>query len=399
MTLRKLMGRKLRWLIATAGLAIGIVAGVRAADFHGFSPTDFNGEMLSAPALQAMTADAIAKTKPHNGHSYVFGFANLERDIPFGVRVEQGIRANAEAAGVHLVVADNRLDGPTALANAQSFVRRNVDFVIEFQTDVNFGPTIMRQFDDAKIPVIAIDIPMPGATFFGANNPRSGFMGGSYLGEAAIAKFGAAKAASGYLVVGDLPQSGAIPAMRTGGEVAGFAAVVSDMPKDHVIKIDTKNTMQYSFQQMSNVLSRIPPGASILITAINDQATLGMLRAVYEAHRQSDTIAVGMGADEAPELAQEKQFVASVGYFPERYGNYLIPMALMTLAGDRLPPAVLVHHVMVTQANVCHFYPKVPCGGAAGFTYQFPEKAFVTYLAGLRRDPTLAGYEKLIPEN
>lgn len=392
MTLRRLV-----WMFVTAGFAIGIAAGTRAANFHGFSPTDFNGEMVSAPALQAMAADAMAKTKPHNGHAYVFGFANLERDIPFGVRVEQGIRANAEAAGIHLLVADNRLDGPTALANAQSFVRRNVDFVIEFQTDVNFGPTIMREFDAAKIPVIAIDIPMPEATFFGANNPRSGFMGGSYLGEAAIAKFGAPKVASGYLVVGDLPQSGAIPAMRTGGEAAGFAAVVPGMPKSHVIKIDTKNTLQYSFQQMSNVLGRIPSGVPILITAINDQATLGMLRAVYQAHRESNAIAVGMGADEAPQLAQEKQFVASVGYFPERYGNYLIPMALMTLAGHRLPPAVLVHHVMVTQANVCHFYSKVPCGGAPGFTYSFPEKAFVAYLASLRRDPTLAGYERLVP--
>lgn len=392
-----MMRQKRAWLMAAAliSIAVGVVA--RAADFHGFDPADFNGEMQPAQSLRAMTADAMAKTKPHNGQTYVFGFANLERDIPFGVRVEQGIRANAEAAGVHLVVADNRLDGPTALANAESFVRRKVDFVIEFQTDVNFGPTIMKKFDDAGIPVIAIDIPMPGATFFGANNPRSGYMGGSYLGEAAIAKFGAAKVAAGYLVVGDLPQSGAIPAMRTGGEVAGFTAVVPGMPANHIIKIDTKNTMQYSFQQMSDVLNRIPPDVPILITAINDQATLGMLRAVYQAHRQSNAIAVGMGADEAPQLAKEKQFVASVGYFPERYGNYLIPMALMTLAGNQLPPAVLVHHVMVTEANVCHFYPKVPCGGAPGFTYQFPEKAFVDYLASLRHDPKLADYEKLIP--
>lgn len=389
--------RRRLWVAAIAAVAIGISSNVRAADFHGFDPTGFQGEMLSATALKAMAADAMATTKPHNGHTYVFGFANLERDIPFGIRVEQSIRANAEAAGIHLLVADNRLDGPTALANAESFVRRNADFVIEFQTDVNFGQTIMRQFDNAKVPVIAIDIPMPGATFFGANNPRSGFMGGSYLGEAAIAKFGAGKVDSGYLVVGDLPQSGAIPAMRTGGEAAGFAAVVPTMKKSHIIKIDTKNTMQYSFQQMSDVLGRIPPGVPILITAINDQATLGMLRAVYQAHRERDAIAVGMGADEAPQLAKEKQFVASVGYFPERYGNYLIPMALMALAGHPLPPAVLVHHVMVTQANVCKFYPKVRCGPAPGFTYQFPEKAFLAYLAYLHRDPMLAGYEKLIP--
>ena len=44
----------------------------------------------------------------------------------------------------------------------------------------------MQKMNDAQTKVIAIDIPMPGATFFGANNPKSGFMGGAYLGQAAI---------------------------------------------------------------------------------------------------------------------------------------------------------------------------------------------------------------------
>jgi ribose transport system substrate-binding protein len=58
-------------------------------------------------------------------------------------------------------------------------VQRNVDYVIEFQTDVNFGPTVMNVFNQDNVKVAAIDIPMTGATFFGANNPKSGFMGGS----------------------------------------------------------------------------------------------------------------------------------------------------------------------------------------------------------------------------
>ncbi|WP_260855334.1 hypothetical protein [Mesorhizobium amorphae] len=96
-----------------------------------------------------------------------------------------------------MTIADNRLDGPTALANAQSFVQRSVDYVIEFQTDVNFGPQVMNVFNQDGVKVAAIDIPMAGATFFGANNPKSGFMGGSYLGQAAIAKFGADKVKQG----------------------------------------------------------------------------------------------------------------------------------------------------------------------------------------------------------
>jgi ribose transport system substrate-binding protein len=47
--------------------------------------------------------------------------------------------------------------------------------------------------------------------------------------------------------------------------------------------------------------------------------------------------------------------VAATGYFPERYGNYLIPMP-SARAGKELPPAVLVNHVMITKANVCEYY-------------------------------------------
>ncbi|MGO7601877.1 sugar ABC transporter substrate-binding protein, partial [Rhizobium ruizarguesonis] len=78
---------------------------------------------------------------------------------------------------------------------------------------------------------------------------------------------------------------GVIPRMRTDGQRAGFMAMTKDFPADHIIEIDTKNTMQESFAQMNNIIGRIPPGAPILIIDINDQATMGMLQAVRAAGR------------------------------------------------------------------------------------------------------------------
>lgn len=367
--------------------------------FHGFDPAAYDGLMFSQEALKAMVAEAVEKSPPKNGEALVFGFANLQRDMSFGIKVEKSIERNAEAAGIELLIADNRLDGPTAMANAESFARRRADFVIEFQTDVNFGPAVMQHFDRKMIGVVAIDIPMPGATFFGANNPRSGFMGGSYLAQAAKVRFGERALKEGYLVVGELPQSGVIPAMRTEGQIAGFRASLPEFSLDRIIRIDTKNTLQYSFQQMGNALGRIPPGAPILITAINDQSVSGMLRAVQQKGREADVLVVGNGADEQETMVGEEAFVASVAYFPERYGNYLIPIALMRLAGHRVPQAVAVQHVMVTPANICEFYPEYECGDAPGFDYVFPQKAFVQHLSTLKDDPALVDYRQLIPDH
>jgi ribose transport system substrate-binding protein len=383
---------------AAAALALAPIVAV-ADDFHGFDPAKFDGEMLSAAALKAAVADAAKISPPKNGKNYVFAFANLDRGITFCNKVEGGIKANAEAAGIELPIADNHLDGATALANAESFVNRNVDYVIEFQTDANFGATIMQKMDDAKIKVTAIDIPMGTATFFGVNNPRAGYMGGSYLAQAAIAKWRVDKVKQGYFIEGELPQSGAIPKMRTDAQIAGFLAAVPGFAADHVLKFDSKNTLEESFAQTNNLIGRIPTGVPIMGTAINDQATTGILRAVKQAGRENDVIVVGLGADELDTLMTEPNFVASVGSFPERYGNYLIPLALSQLAGKPIPPAVLVHHVMINKANVHDYYPDMKSSNEKAVDYKFPQEEFAKYLVSLRKDPALKDVQNLIPTN
>lgn len=380
----------MRWISA-------LVASVVAAQAHALEPGDLTGQQLTAEEYRALVEAAMKVNPPRNGQRYVFGFANLARNAPFFLRVEDGILRNAQLAGIEVLVTDNAFDGVKALANAESFVQRNVDYVIEFQTDVNFGPMIMQRFNDAGIRVTAIDIPMPGSTFMGANNPLSGFMGGAYLGQAARAAWGDERVMSGYLVVGELPQSGAIPAMRTDGQIAGFLAEYPEFPASQIIKIDTKGTLEEGFRVMSDLVGRIPAGAPIMGIAINDQSIIGMLRAVEQANRLDEALFVGMGADELDTMVKEPAFLASVGYFPENYGNYLIPMALMELAGQTLPPAVLITHTMVTRGNVCNFYPDVACVDVQEIAFTFPEEAFARHLEAQSRNPALAGYEDLIP--
>lgn len=384
-------------LLMSAATALALMGAAPAhADFFGFDPATHDGSMFAASDLMAMVKAAMEVTPPRNGEAYVIGFANLQRDIPFCALVEQSILENAEAAGIEVVVADNRLDGATALANAESFITRNVDFVIEFQTDAEFGAVIMNKLNAVNIPVVAIDIPMPGAGFFGVNNPRAGFMGGSYLAQAAVARHGMEAVMSGYFIEGELPQSGPIPAMRTGGQIAGFKAALPDFPEDQILTFDSKNTLEESFTQTNNLLSRIPEGVPIMGTAINDQATTGILRAAQQDGREMITV-VGLGGDEGETLAGEEDFVAAVGSFPERYGNSLIPIALATLAGEELPDAVLINHTMVTPANICEFNAEVACQDVEVIDYSFPDEGFMAHLEALRNDPSLADVQNLIP--
>jgi ribose transport system substrate-binding protein len=46
-----------------------------------------------------------------------------------------------------------------------------------------------------------------------------------------------------------------------------------------------------------------------------------------------------------------------VAYFPEKYGDGLIRLALDILGRKSVPPAVFTDHQIITPDNVDHFYP------------------------------------------
>ena len=76
---------------------------------------------------------------------------------------------------------DNRYSPKTALRNADLLIREGVNLVLEFQTYEHVAPIISSKFIEANIPVVAIEIPHPGAVYFGADNYRAGLIGGLLL--------------------------------------------------------------------------------------------------------------------------------------------------------------------------------------------------------------------------
>jgi len=108
-----------------------------------------------------------------------FGFGGQSADMPFSVAVTESLKSAAAAVGVDLLVLDNCYDSATAVKNAEEFVSSRVDLVIEFQVEQEVAPVIGDKLAGAKIPLIAIDIPHPHATYFGVDNYRVGVEAGA----------------------------------------------------------------------------------------------------------------------------------------------------------------------------------------------------------------------------
>src|SRR2546430_6793768 len=105
----------------------------------------------------------------HRRRLYRIGYAEQGQDTSFDREVRLSLARAAEREHVELIVVDNKYQPKVALRNAAYLIREKVDLVIEFQTDEIIAPAIASQYLEASIPFIAIDIPHPGATYFGAN--------------------------------------------------------------------------------------------------------------------------------------------------------------------------------------------------------------------------------------
>ena len=105
---------------------------------------------------------------------YRIGYASQGQDSSFPQEVLNGLVRASEAEMIELIVVDNRYDPRVALRNADHLLRERVNLVIEFQADEAVAPEIASKYLEANVPFIAIDIPHPGATYFGANNYEAG---------------------------------------------------------------------------------------------------------------------------------------------------------------------------------------------------------------------------------
>jgi ribose transport system substrate-binding protein len=286
--------------------------------------------------------------RPFKHKPYRLGYGAQGTDYQFSKEVSTGLQRAAAAEGIELICVDNRYNPKIAQRNADVLVREKVDLVIEFQTDEQIAPIVAAKYREANIPLIAIEIPHPGATYFGANNYEAGLIGGRHLGRWARQNW---HGEADEIVLIALNRAGSLPEMRLTGMLVGMRESCPALEHARVTRLDGDGKLGESFEAMRR---------RILVGAINDPSALGALRAFQEAGRAESAAIMGQNA--SPEGRAElrergTRLIGSVAYFPEKYGADLIAVALDILHRRPVPPAVFVKHQLVTPENVNHVYP------------------------------------------
>lgn len=280
-----------------------------------------------------------------------FGYGQMSSKMPFSREITDSLREAAVSLGIELMVLDNCLDAATALRNADEFVRARVDLVIEFQRVQAMASTIADKIAAAKIPLIAVDIPHPHATFYGVDNYRVGFEAGELL-SAHAHKFWRGEV--DWVVGLDVAEAGLLVQSRITGAFDAIQANCPQLPLNCFLRLDARGMREASGQLIFDFLKEHSFGRHILIATVNDSSALGALDAVREAGRENHVAIVGQDciAEVLDEMnSASTPLIGSVSHETASYGPDLIRLGLEILQGQSVAPCNYVEHRLVKRKD------------------------------------------------
>jgi ribose transport system substrate-binding protein len=300
---------------------------------------------------------------------YFFTFANVLESGELFVQFGNGVQAAADTEGIELKRYNNNFDAETTLNNARLMVQDDPDLVLEYNGVEGIGESLREIFEDAEIPFIAINVPIPGGIWFNLVNKEIGEDTAEVVVPIAEAE-GWTAADTTVIIV-----QGSTAGVEVNDCVRYFYITVADLmgmpnvaPEDitaettviteNGIQVDGMGTLETSYTGVKNVLQTLPPERHILLYTINDDSTIGAWRAITEAQREANTIVAGLGGSIAAlkELRENPRWVAEGSVFATHWGQYLIAMGVAVMTDIETPPLTKSPQLVLTKETVDKYY-------------------------------------------
>lgn len=290
------------------------------------------------------------------GRIFKIGYVAETGESSFYRAVTRGIMESATRAGVELVALESLHSPEVARANAERVLTENIDLAMEFQTYGLLASVMSLHANSRKVPLIAIEIPHPNAIYFGVDNCQAGLTAGRYLARWAVENW---KGQVDEILLIGSSGAGSLPQARLTGSLLGIHGVLPNSADAKVSTIDGHWQREISREAVGHYL-KTSTASRILVSTINDPSAIGALEAFKDAGRLQDCAIVGQNCSIEARLEIHRpnsRLLGSVAYFPEKYGEQLIALALDILTQRiPIPHAIFIKHQLITPKNLGQYY-------------------------------------------
>ena len=291
----------------------------------------------------------------------IIGFNNGSTTVDFLRQVGESMEKAAAEYGVKLIVAESNFEAEKILPNVDNLLLQGAQVIVDFNVNAEIGGSLVDYCGAKGVPVIGIDVLYTGAKgaegyFFGANNQMAGEVCGGGLAVAIKEKWGGT--VERYLAFYN-SENGDLVRLRLSGMVDGMRKAGIKITDDQVIFIEMggggSDTTLVANQKMTDWLTANPKIKKIAVGTVNTETGQGVYSAVQAAGRDADVF-MATNNNGAQTLAAWEQgssmWLGGSAYYPTKYGDYIIPMALDILAGKKVPRIMTMEHKFLTRKDI-----------------------------------------------
>ncbi|MDP9846447.1 substrate-binding domain-containing protein [Streptosporangium lutulentum] len=264
---------------------------------------------------------------------------------PYFVQLRKGAEDEAKKQGVTLTVTDAQNDASQQVNQIQNFASQSMKAVIINPVDSDAAGAAVTAAERSKIPVIAVDRAVNGATV--AQTVASDNVEGGKLAAQELAKQLGEK---GQVVV--LQGVAGTSASRDRGQ--GFTEGIKAYPN---IKVVAQQPADFDrtkgLDVMTNLLQSNPDVSGVF--AENDEMALGALKALGAKAGKDVKVVSFDGTPDGLKAIQDGTLNASVAQQPALLGQQAVQGAIKAANGEKVEATVAVPVKVVTKDNVAEF--------------------------------------------
>ncbi|MFT9846579.1 substrate-binding domain-containing protein [Aneurinibacillus sp. REN35] len=297
------------------------------------------GTLLAACGDSETSGSGDKKTK--------LGVTVITAQHAFYVDVINGMKEEAKAKGVDIMVSDPNSDLAKQTNQIKDFIEQKVNGMIVYGVDPKAVVPSVEEAVNAKIPVVTADMKLETdkvATFIGTDNKAAGKMAGDYAAKYIKEKFDG-KANVGILVW----ESSVAQKDRAKGFIEG----VSSLSGVKVVSTLPGNDQDTSLKSTQNML-QANPDLDVIFTT-NEGGALGAVNALQIVGNKNVKIIGFDITDQLSKAIEDEAVLATIAQQPKLMGKMAVDSALDAIDGKKLDPITPLPVQLVTKDNVKDF--------------------------------------------
>jgi ABC-type sugar transport system substrate-binding protein len=337
-----------RSVFGWGALVSALVVAATACSSSGSS----TAQSSSQPTVQPSGSTALDLSHPTKAlckkGTYKIGYDVFSDSQPFAVSLSDGLKQAAASVGCAQILetVDNQ-NGPVAIGNLHTLINEGINGFVDFQVLAAYQPAMSKILKQAKIPAVTVvGATLPGFPQVGLDPFNTEKNAAMYMANVAKQKY---PGQIPYFVGGAEPESGPAVFARYLGAVAGVKAVFPNIPKSHIIEVDTDGVETQAYNNTLSALSAVPHNAVVMLQAVNDEDTGGMAKAA--ASRGLPNYLVNSYGGDSYGLGQvcaNSHYVGSWYLDPSGWGPVLLSLEMDEMNGVKVPQVTNIAGYEVT---------------------------------------------------